>query len=404
MSNMKRIISHVCLIALTLVSYSVFGMAASNTGDTTHLVQGNNAFAFDLLHKVATTPGNVFFSPFSISSALAMTYAGAAGQTAVEMEQALHFHMTPKCLHAAFSRLNDALNAPNQSYQLTVANALWGQTGTAFTPAFLATANRYYDAALHEVDFATQPESSRLNINQWVEQRTSGKIKDLIKPGMISPLTRLILTNAICFKGDWEQAFDPKRTQTAPFYVTAARQVSVPMMQRSGRFLYTETDQFQILQLPYKGDTLAMNILLPHPDADWNQVIAQLQPEYFADWMTQLRYQTVHVSVPRFKLETELILREPLQNMGMMTAFNPYEADFSGLSQERLGITDIIHKAYIDVYEEGTEAAAATGIIVGTTSLGPPPIVFRADHPFVFLIRDTRSGSILFLGTLYNPS
>jgi serpin B len=400
MKNAK--VYHILFTVLLLVCCSVSGITV-NGADTTRLVQSNTAFAFDLLHEVAGTPGNVFFSPYSIPSALALTYAGAAGQTAEELAQTLHFNMAQPHLHAALAHLNSILNAPTQDYQLTVANALWGQVGLTLTPAFLATAGSYYAAALHEVDFISQPETSRLSINQWVEQKTNGKIKDLIKPGVITPLTRLILTNAIYFKGDWELAFDHKRTQPAPFYVSDGQQVSTPMMQRSGRFLYTETSRAQILQLPYKGENLVMNILLPKPNLAWDQFISEMKPEHFAACMDQLRYTTVHVALPRFKLETQLSLKDTLQRMGIATAFNPHIADFSGMAEERLGITDVIHKAYIDVNEEGTEAAAATGVVVGTTSLGPPPVVFRADRPFLFLIRDTRSGSILFLGALHNP-
>jgi serine protease inhibitor len=380
-----------------------WGSAATGQDDLTAVVKGNNAFAFDLYTKLVNPTGNLFFSPYSISAALAMTYAGARGETARQMEQALHFGGAAG-LHPGFAKLMRQFNTAGKSYQLAVANALWGQLGTEFYPKFLEITNRYYEAGFKEVDYIRQTEQARLMINDWVETKTNHKIVELIKPGVLNDLTRLVLTNAIYFKGQWESQFDPDATLEKPFYTSAAGKSDVPLMQQLGTFKYTETAQLQLLELPYTGGEIVMDILLPKPGSDLAGLEAGLQLSGFESWLANMELKLVQVFLPRFKLEKELSLVKSLQALGMTDAFDESRADFSGMSDTRFYITHVIHKAYAGINEEGTEAAAATAVVMETKSAPMDhPLIFRADHPFLFLIRDARSGSILFMGRMAEP-
>ena len=370
------------------------------------VVAGNNAFAFDLYAKLAARKGNLFFSPYSISTALAMTYAGASGETARQMAAALHFNLSPNHLHAAQAALIKMLNAPGQSYQLAVANALWGQSGLPFQPEFLELTRQYYGAGLQEVDYATQTERARVIINQWVEEQTHHKITELIKRGMLDALTRLVLTNAIYFKGKWETQFKTENTQQAPFYMSDREKANIPLMYQEGKFRYGENGQMQILELPYSGADLSMLILLPKPSLSLKKLEAGLTPENLRRWLSRLSSQKADVFLPRFKLTQEFTLNNILQELGMKDAFDEQLADFSGMtSADSLYITGVVHKAFVETNEEGTEAAAATAVIMGGKSIqiDAEPFLFRADHPFVFLIRDRRSGSVLFMGRVADP-
>lgn len=378
--------------------------------DVAALAEGNSAFAFDLYRRLrGDGDTNLFFSPSSISTALAMTSAGARGATAEEMAKVLHFGLPPDRLHPAFAALNAAEggNAAGRGYELSVANRLWGQKGFHFLPEFLAITRKDYGAELAVVDFKTQAEASRTAINEWVEQQTKGKIKDLIPPRVIDDLTRLVLTNAIYFKGMWATPFNKKATKDAPFFMTPGREIVVPLMTRRGQYEYLEADGMKLLELPYgKGKDLSMLIFLPDAKDGLSNLEPKLTQEQVDKWIAGLRMREVEVFLPRFRVEAQFQLGKLLQAMGMSLAFDPERADFSGMStDDDLAITEVIHKAFVDVNEEGTEAAAATAVVVGVRSAAPPsdPAVFRADHPFAFLIRDNRNGSILFLGRLVNP-
>jgi serpin B len=383
--------------------------AGAMSADVRAVVEGNNRFALDLYGRLRSgQPGNLFFSPGSLSTAVAMTYAGARGQTAEQMAQVLHFRLPQEKLHPAFTALQETWDADGEKtgYRLSVANRLWGQEGFDFRPAFLATTRESYGAELAQVDFARQAEPARLRINSWVEERTQGKIRDLIPPGVLDAMTRLVLTNAIYFKGDWTDPFEKNATKEAPFHISAHRQVDVPLMSQQDDFRYWAGDGVKVLELPYGKGDLAMLALLPDKIEGLPALEAGLTTESLSRWLSGLRKQKVQVSLPRFTLTSQFQLADVLGAMGMIRAFRPGEADFSGMSsQEELFLSAVVHKAFVDVNEEGTEAAAATGIAVGTTSFVVPqePVVFRADHPFVFLIRDNRTGSLLFLGRLANP-
>ncbi len=377
--------------------------------DAVAVVKGNNRFAFELYHRLSGAEGNLFLSPYSISTALAMTSAGARGKTAEEMQEVFHFPPQAE-LHPAVAALRHEINgaAGKKKYQLSTANALWGAKGYAFRPEFLKLVKDDYGAELTDLDFAGDTEGARRTINTWVEKETQDKIKDLIARGVLSSDTRLVLTNAIYFKGMWEQPFRKDRTQDQPFRAAGGAKPKVPLMYQVAHFGYTETDDFQALQLPYAGKELALLVLLPKKD-DLAGLEKRLSADLVAGVVAKLANEEVIVNLPRFKTTAEFELSDALKAMGMPLAFSN-AADFSGMTasqQESLMLSKVIHKAFVDVNEEGTEAAAATAVIARPTAavFRPKPVpVFRADHPFVYLIRDVRNGSVLFLGRLADPT
>ncbi len=369
--------------------------------------EGNNQFALDLYARLrAGRSDNLFFSPGSLSTALAMTYAGARGQTAQQMAEVLHFQLPPEKLHPAFGELRRTWDVKDKErgYRLSVANRLWGQEGFDVLPGFLAITREDYGAELAQVDFSSQTEAARRRINSWVEEQTQGKIQDLIAKGVLNAMTRLVLTNAISFKGDWTEPFRKEATQVAPFHISVRQQTDVPLMHQKDDFRYWAGDGLKVLELPYGKGDLAMLLLLPDELEGLSALEAKLTTENLSRWQLGLRNQDVRIDLPRFKLTSEFELADVLKAMGMTRAFTPREADLSGMSsEEELFLSAVIHKAFVDVNEEGTEAAAATAVGVFAAAAIRQPTVFRADHPFVFLIRDNRTGSILFLGRLVNP-
>jgi serpin B len=375
--------------------------------DRTAVAEGNNAFAVALYGQLRKQSGNLFFSPESISTALAMAYAGAAGDTASQMAKTLHFTLPPAQLHPAMGALLGDLNAAHDGYQLTVANALWAQQGYTFLDSFLNLLKRDYGAGLNQVDFKGATEAARLTINQWVEQKTQDKIKDLLQPGALEPNTRLVLTNAIYFKGEWLTQFDKAQTRNEDFYLAPSKTTTTPLMHREGNFRYFDGGTFQLLEMPYKSNDLSMVILLPKDRAGLTALEQSLTAANVQQWLGQLSpVSKIIVTVPKFKSTQQFALGSTLRAMGMAEAFDS-RADFSGMTGHRdFAISEVIHKAYIDVNEEGTEAAAATAVTMMAMAMRPaqPPPVFRADHPFVFLIRDNRSDSILFMGRLADPT
>jgi serpin B len=372
------------------------------------VVDGNNRFATGLYARLKDkTSGNLFFSPYSISTALAMTYAGAAGETQKQMAEVLHITVPESELHQAMARLRENLLADKKKgYQLRVANRLWGQKGYEFLPEFLQTTRKDYGAELGVLDFAQATETARREINGWVEKQTEHKIKDLLPPGTLDAMTRLVLTNAIYFKGNWQEQFEKDATEDAPFHVSADKDVVVPMMHQTERFGYRAADALQVLEMPYAKGELSMIVLLPKETEGLPRLEKKLTQANLQEWTQGLRRQKVIVYLPRFKMTSQFGLTDTLQAMGMRLAFEPGKADFSGMSRsEELFISAVIHKAFVDVNEEGTEAAAATGVAIAATAapLQEEPPVFRADRPFVFLIRDNRTGSIVFMGRVTNP-
>jgi len=378
-------------------------LSPERTAHLDQLVQGNNQFAFDLYKRLAKKEGNLVFSPYSISSALAMTYAGARGETAEQMAKVLHFTLGQEQLHPGFGALIADLQSDEMTrpYQLHIANALWGQEGLPFVESFLRTTKQDYRAGLRELDFIRDPADARLRINHWVEEQTKDKIRDLLKPNDITVLTRLVLTNAIYFKAAWKTQFPKEQTREAPFHLSPTETVSVPMMHsEEQRFNYFKGDDFQWLELPYTGDRLAMVILLPRKKGGLAELEKTLTASRIQQGIAKLKPELVHVALPRFKMTTNFRLADTLRKLGMVAPFS--DADFSGItSGARLRISNVVHKAFIEVDEVGTEAAAATAVIIQL--LNTNDLVFRADHPFLFIIRDSRTNSILFLGRVSDP-
>ena len=390
--------------ALLLLILLAFGMPVASAGQVGYEIAGsNNAFAFDLYGQIASNPGNLFLSPYSISSALAMAFAGAKGNTESQMAKVMRYDLPQEVLHRAFGQINEVLNKPSEEYRLSVANALWSQVGLDFVKKYLETVQAGYGPGLKLVDFAGKTEQARLTINKWVEERTENKIKELIKPDVLDPLTRLVITNAIYFKGQWEQQFKKELTKDADFTLISKQKVKSPFMNQQGSFGYAEEDGLQALELPYAGGDLSMLIFLPESASDYSRFEKKLDLAMFSGIIGKMRKEAVNVSMPKFRFEAELGLGGTLQRMGMTDAFSEYLADFSGISDTFLYITAVIHKAFIEVNEEGSEAAAATAVVMGTKSIGPQPIQFIADRPFFFAIRDLRTGSILFMGRIQDP-
>jgi serpin B len=401
------------LLSLTLICFLLFrparGAQTPPAADRAAVVEGDNAFAVTLYGRLCKQSGNLFFSPESISTALAMAYAGARGDTASAMAKTLHFTLPPAQLHPAMGALLSDLNAVHAGYQLSVANALWAQRGYTFLQDFLDLMNNDYGAGLNQVDFKGSTEAARLTINQWVEQKTANKIKDLLQPGALRPTTRLVLTNAIYFKGDWQSQFDKAQTKDEDFHLSPAQTKKAPLMHREGGFNYFDGKTFQVLEIPYKSNELSMVVFLPNDLGGLSALEESMTASNTQQWLRQLSPVTkVIVTLPKFKTTQEFELGGTLAAMGMPQAFQP-SADFSGMTGKKdLFISAVIHKAYIDVNEEGTEAAAATAVTMRTMAAHAPnptpPPVFRADHPFVFLIRDNRSNSILFMGRTADPA
>jgi serpin B len=388
------------------------GMApaiAMAQGEPSWIGPANNAFAIDLYGKLAGAPGNLFFSPNSIETALAMTYAGARGGTAGQMAAVLHLPSGSNTIARDFGDFLNQLNGTGtdkgktRGYELSVANALWGQTGYPFLPDFVNVLNTNYGAGLQEVDFKQNSAGARNAINLWVEDKTKNKIMDLIPRGALTADTRLVLTNAIYFKGTWAAKFDKTATQDEPFHVSAAEEAKAPMMNRTGSYGYLDGGDFQALKLGYAGGELSMIILLPSRADGLPQLEKELTMSKLSDLFGKLNNQRVVVSIPKFRMTEQFELADTLGSMGMENAFDR-SADFSGMTGRKdFHISNVIHKAFVEVNEEGTEAAAATGVVMVAAAMPARPTVFRADHPFLFVIRDERSGAILFMGRLAKP-
>jgi len=372
--------------------------------------QSIDAFAESLYRELQSQPGgsgNLFLSPLSISTALAMTYAGAEGETATQMAAALDYTLDANTLAADFGDLIADLNTAGQgSYALSVADALWGQQGFPFLNSFLNLMQTDYGGGLHQVDFINATEAARQTINNWVAQQTNNKIQNLIPEGMLTSLTRLVLTNAVYFKGQWATAFDPSLTQDAAFTLGSGGQVQVPTMHATNSYGYMQSDGYQVLQLPYQGNRLVMDVLLPSATSGLSGLNASQLPADLNGWLQGLTPQQVAVSLPKFTMTTQFNLNQSLEALGMTDAFSN-AANFSGISTVGLKIDSVVHKAFIDVDETGTTAAGATGVGMVPTYVAvglPQPIVFNADRPFLFLIRDTQTGSVLFMGQVADPT
>jgi len=391
-------------------------VAAGGTGpaasDVAVVTDAGNRFALALYARLRAEPGNFFFSPESISTALAMTATGARGQTLDQMATTLGLRpdqpIRPDWIARAFGAALAPLRAdgPSSGYELSVANSLWGQRAYGFLPDYLAVLKTSFGAGLQEVDFAADAEGARRTINAWAEKETREKIKDLIPPGVLDPQTRLVLANAIYFKGEWVHKFKPIWTADIDFSVSADKKVTAPIMNQTARFQYADAGDFQALALPYRGDRLAMMVLLPKKKDGLAEFEQALSVERLAECLVRMQWKEVRVWLPRLNTTRAFMLSKTLAAMGMPLAFRSGQADFSGANggKEPLWIAEVIHKAFVDVNEEGTEAAAATAVVKpGAKIETEEPITFRADHPFAFLIRDMKTGAILFMGRVVNP-
>ena len=392
-----------------LLAAGLVSAAGAVEPDVNALVQGNSAFALEFYVKLRGEAGNLFLSPYSISSALAMTYAGARGNTAAEMQQALHYTLGPDGTHPAFRELQARLEALQAAgdIQLAIANSLWPQKDYPFRPEYLDLIKSEYGAGITPLDYPGDTEGARQTINRWVEDKTREKIKDLIAPGSLDPLTRLVLVNAIYFKGNWASPFKPEQTTPADFFVTPEAPVPAPLMTQTRRFPYAEFDDCQVLKLPYVGGDVSMLVVLPREKDGLAVLEAQLTPEKLAEWRADLVEREVRVFLPKFKLTWGAArLNQPLLALGMADAFSETRANFSGMDGQLnwLYIGLVLHKAFVEVNEEGTEAAAATAVVMKARAMPVPPPVFRADHPFLFLIQEEETGAILFLGRVVDPT
>jgi serpin B len=385
---------------------------ASDSNDIKAVVSGNIDFAISLYGKLKGDPNtappraNLFFSPYSISTALAMTYGGARGETQKQMADVLHFTLPRQNLYCSLGALQKQLIKKDRSrgYQLLIANALWCQKGEPFLHEFLNLTEHYFGAGLNQVDFVNETEQSRQKINFWVEEQTNDKIKNLIPPRGINEYTAMVLTNAIYFKGQWKTKFSWWKTRKADFAVSAEYKVTVPLMHLKEDFKYYEDEKLQALELPYKGNEISMLVLLPSDTEGVGELENTLTTESLNVVLSKMWMTKVDVYFPRFRIVWGTFsLNKALTELGMPDVFHPEKADFSGINGVGgLFISDVFHKAFIEVNEKGTEAAAATGVVVLKASFVEP--VFRADHPFIFIIKDNSSGSILFMGRLSNPS
>ncbi len=423
---MTRIILSI-LMVITLLSLVGCGQTASGQvlqsdkprdtspsvgeSDLTALVDGNNAFAFDLYQVLKQTGGNLFYSPYSISEALAMAYAGARGETEKDMAQALNFTLSQDDLHPAFNSLDLQLKQRGQGaagkngtgFKLDVANAIWGQKDYQFLAQYLDVLAQNYGAGLRIVDFINQTEQSRVTINQWVSDQTQGKIKDLIPPGAISDMTRLVLTNAVYFNAAWQYPFNKEATSDGAFYLLDGSSVTAPMMKQTESLGYAEGANYEAVELPYSGQELSMVILLPKA-GQFEAFENSLDADLVKTIIGELKTSQVSLTMPKFEYESSFGLKQALSTLGMGVAFTP-DADFSGMNGDHnLLIQDVLHKAFVSVDEAGTEAAAASAVIVGITAMPAQQAQVTIDRPFLFLIRDIATGSIIFVGRVLNPT
>ena len=366
------------------------------------VVTGNHEFAFDMYDQLKNKEGNVFFSPYSISSALAMAYEGANSQTEEEMKNVLHFPDDEIVLRSSFAKLNNVFNNDDTEYKLNVANALWLQHDYQFLPDYLNVVGKYYGGTATNLDFVNENKKSAKEINNWVDDNTNGKIKNIISS--LSAQTRLVITNAIYFKGEWKYEFDKSDTKDMMFKnPTGENEVDMMYLnEKDFKFNYMENELMQVLEMPYKGDELSMLVFLPKEN-DMSVVENVLDPVRMTEIKNKMHNIRVEIFFPKFTFETKYGLNEPLMKLGMPTAFMWPGADFSGLDgTDNLYIADVLHKAFVEVNEKGTEAAAATAVVMELAAI-MDPLIFEADHPFIFIIQDRESGNILFMGKVEDP-
>jgi serpin B len=383
------------------------GMGAQSFCSET-LAQDISACALDLHQQLCLQEGNLLYSPYSISAALAMAHAGARGLTEMQMTRALHHTLPPDRLHAAFAALESKLAECQECghIELAAANSIWPQQGSPLLDGYLSILKDHHGVTVTPLSYSDAPEAARETINRWVEERTNHRIRDLMQAGILDAQTRLVIINAIYFRAEWACRFQTTATKEAPFHVSRVFSVPVPMMRQEEWFRFAESRSVQVLELPYLGDALSMLILLPRRKDGLKRLEDSLSAKKLDQWRNSLRAGQVEVFLPKFRVTSAFRLDRALAAMGMTDAFIPGKADFSGMDGRPgwLFIGAVLHKAYIEVNEEGTEAAASTPVILAPTAAPGQPHVFRADHPFLFVICETRSGTPLFLGRVTDPT
>jgi serpin B len=376
-------------------------------------VAGNNALAFDLYRAVRKEGENIFYSPYSIGLTLAMAYAGARGQTEQKMAQTLRYELPQERLHPAFNALEQRLGtrdrvteeeAAEPRFRLIVANAVWGQSGYSFLEAYLEVLASNYGTGMRLLDFGASPEEARQAINAWVRDRTTGLIEDLIPEGVINTMTRLVLTNAVYFRAPWKHPFDDADSTDGAFHLLGDEEVTALMMEQTEQFDYVDGDGYEAVELPYVGDEVSMVVIAPDRE-QFDAFETSLDADRVGEIVGNLERTNMTLRMPTFEFASDFQLSEMLQAMGMTTAFSQEEADFSGIDGTRqLFIRDVLHKGFVSVDETGTEAAAATAVVIERESLPPAPIEVTIDRPFVFLIHDVETGTILFVGRVLDPT
>ena len=386
--------------------------AAAPPDATMRLARGSNAFGLELYRNLRTSPGNLVFSPASITTALAMTWGGARGETAAQMKQVLRFEGSPSEVMQASGKLAAALQDPSRPIVFRIANRLFGEKSYRFEPAYLDATKAAFGAALEPVDFRRAAEAARVLINGWVEEKTEKRIRNLVPQGGVSRETRLVLVNAIYFLGDWEEPFKKQATGPRPFSVSQSQKKDVATMHAVEHFRFVAKDGLKAVELPYKGGSMSMLVLLPDAVDGLSALEASLSAERLDDIVKSLSPVRVFVALPKFEIDPpgSLPLGDVLQTLGMKAAFSPDKADFTGMANppdpaDRLFISQVFHKAFVRVDEKGTEAAAATAVVMERAAAMPQKTEeFKADHPFLFFIRDNASGMILFMGRVADPS
>jgi serpin B len=405
---------------MAIVSEQKRALSQVPSSDLSELVAGNTAFAFDLYRLLAEQQEgeNLFYSPYSISLALAMTYAGARGETEEQMAQALRFTLPDERLHAAFNDLDGELarrgegaqgehragEQHSKGFRLNIVNAIWGQESYVFLVPFLDTLAVNYGAGLRVLDFVHAPEESRVIINDWISQQTEGRIEDLIPQGTIDPLTCLVLTNAVYFDAAWAHQFRAETTDKGAFTLLDGRQVVIPMMRQTESLGYTEGEGYQAVELPYDGDEMSMVIILPERDR-FDEFESSLDGNQVREIVSDMTDRQVALKMPSFEFDSRFELRQALEELGMGAAFSRTAADFSGMTGGKdVFISDVLHKAFVSVDERGTEAAAATAVEMEVGSeRSVESVAVVIDHPFILVIRDIETGTLLFVGRVLNP-
>lgn len=396
------------LTAIVLLMWRVppVGAVPAETG----LAERNTAFALELHRRLRAEAGNVFFSPIGLSEALAMAWSGARGDTAAQMAKVLHLPAPADAVHREFREIHRRIEAVQKEgkSELALANSLWPQADERLLPEYLSLVKEFYGAAPTPVDYLRSPDAARSRINGWIEKKTRERIKDLLPPGSVGSDTRLVLANAVYFKGRWSTRFDKALTQAAAFHTAPGKTVSTPLMRGSPNAGYLEANDAQILRLPYQSDGISLVVLLPKNVDGLRELEDRLTAAELTKRLSSLSAsrRQVDVWLPRFRVNYGFRLRTLLASLGMTDAFDAGRANFQGMSGAKPGlfISEGFHKSFVDVNEEGTEAAAATGLVMIPASAAPPRPVFRADHPFLFLIRDDVTGTLLFLGSVTDPT